>query len=233
MNILFLEKYLLYKPDLFVHHFYTENTVFPGQFAKFSFKNIALDEKILDLDLEIISGHLHQPFKYKNYTCVGSFWNTSPLEENDTKVIFNYPNDFYQVVINPYISIDAEKYEVIDEKLVDKLFNENVSVVEKNLGSLIKKDNFEVKQFNLVIKTKNFKQAESILSKSLINKVRNIQYRQKTKKLGNILEQLTIDQDKLSFSFSSWQQLAKDYIKKKYPDNYQEYLEVAQELGVL
>jgi broad specificity phosphatase PhoE len=84
-----------------------------------------------------------------------------------------------------------------------------------------------------VIKTKNFKQAESILSKSLINKVRNIQYRQKTKKLGNILEQLNIDQDKLSFSFSSWQQLAKDYIKKKYPDNYQEYLEVAQELGVL
>ena len=232
INLILLKNYIQHQPDLIVHHFYTENTVFPGQFAKFSFKNIALDEKIFELETEIISGHLHQPFKHKNYVCVGSFWNTSPLEENDTKIIFHYPDKFYQVVINPYISLEEEKFKTIDENVIKSTFSQATEEISKNLQSRIIPDNFDIKQFNLIIKTKNFKQAESKLAPALVNKISKIQYRQKTKKLWNILQQLEINQDQLAVSFSSWKNLAKEYIKKKYPENYQEYLEELEELGL-
>ena len=232
INLILLKKYIKYHPDIIIHHFYTENTVFPWQFAKFSFKNIALDKKIFELKIEIISWHLHQSFRYKNYICVGSFWNTSPLEENDTKVVFHYPDKFYQVVINPYISLEDEKFETIDENVIKNTFNQIAKETSKNLQSEIIPDNFDIKQLNLIIKTKNFKQAESKLVPWLVNKISKIQYRQKTKKLWNIIHQLDINQEQLSISFSSWKSLAKEYIKKKYPENYQEYLEELEQLGL-
>ena len=223
INIKFVEMYLLHKPQVLVHHFYTENKIFPWQFSKFSFKNIALDENILDLDMKIISWHLHQPFKYKNYICVWSFWNTSQLEENDTKVIFYYPDNFYQIIINPYITIDSNDYNNINKEIILDKFEKNIINIENNLWKNIIRDNFSIKNINLTIKTNSFKTTEEKIDKKLIKEISNINYRQKINKLWNILDQLKIDNEQLAISFSSWKQLAQEYIKKKYPDNFEEY----------
>jgi len=233
INLELINQILNYNPDIIVHHFYTANTKFPGQFSKFSYKNIALSEKVFELEnIEIISWHLHQPFKYKNYICVWSFWNTSPLEENDTKVIYHYPNKFYQVVINPYITIElTEKKEITQEDILKK-FNENTSKIEENLWN-IEKDKFNLKNFNITIKSEKFIKPEEIFSEELLNKIWKISYRQKTKKLGNILNELDLNQEKLQHSFNSWKELAKQYIEKKYPNNKEEYFKILEELNLI
>ena len=233
INLELINQILENQPDIIVHHFYTANTKFPGQFSKFSYKNIALSEKIFDLeDIQIISGHLHQPFKHKNYTCVGSFWNTSPLEEDDTKVIYHYPNKFYQVVINPYITIQLDNQETISEKDILDKFQQNISKIEENLWE-IEKDDFDLKNFNITIKSDKFVKPEEIIDKNLLNKIWKISYRQKTKKLWNILNELEINQEKLAYSFNSWKELAKQYIEKKYPNHKEEYFQILQELDLI
>ncbi len=232
INLLLLEFLIKEKPDILVHHFYINNTKFPGQFSKFSYNHIALDEEIFNLPIEIISWHLHQAFKYKNYICVGSFWNTSPLEENDTKVIFNYPNKFYQVIINPYISIDAEEFSEINENILENLFIQNTKTIEENLQNKIIPEKLDIKKLNLTIKTKNFSQAQNKIQSSLLDKINSLNFRTKTRKLGNIIDELEINQEKLSYSFLSWKELAQEYIKKKYPDNYQEYFNELKNLNL-
>ena len=232
INLLLIENYIKFKPDILVHHFYIADTIFTGQLSKFSFKNIALSNKVFDLPIKIISGHLHKPFVYKNYICIGSFWNTSPLEENDTKVIFEYPDKFYQIVINPYISINEEQYEEINENTITNIFSQVIDETEKNLKSKIIKDNFNLKQFNLIIKTLNYNETEKKLSKNLIENINKITYKWKIKEVDKIIENLNIDTEKLKTSFSSWKELAEKYIKEKYPENYQEYLSELQNLNL-
>jgi hypothetical protein len=59
----------------------------------------------------------------------------------------------------------------------------------------------------------------------------NITFRQKNKKnINQLLDDLKIEKEKLSFSFDSWKSLAQEYIKKKYPEKEQEYMQILDEL---
>ena len=220
--------------DIFVHHFYTVNTAFPWQFAKFSFKNIALSDQIFKADFQIISGHLHKSFRHKNYTCVGSFWNTSPLEENDTKVVFTYPDKFQQVVINPYISFEIKDNKQIETTELKNKWEDVEAEAEELLNTKILKDKFDLKKVELVLKSKDFVNVKEIVSPELLNKIKNVKYRQITgKTIWNIINELEINHEKLGYSFESWKQLSKDFIEKKYPEKKSEYFKILEELDLM
>jgi len=220
--------------DILVHHFYTVNTSFPWQFAKFSFKNIALSDQIFNADFQIISWHLHKSFKHKNYTCVGSFWNTSPLEENDTKVVFAYPDTFQQVIINPYISFSVEDNKQIEVEDIEKKWKQIEVEAEELLQTKILKDEFDLKKVELVVKSKDFINVKEIVSEKLLNKIKNVKYRQVTwKTIWNILNEIELNHEKLGYSFESWKQLAEEFIEKKYPDKKEEYFKILEELDLL
>ena len=95
-----------------IHHYYFDGVAFPGQKSKFSFKDLALDQKWLNHPrLKLISGHLHQAFCYQNYLCTGSTWATSPLEENQLKAFWKWNNDgvfCYETGVNAYLSLDFD-----------------------------------------------------------------------------------------------------------------------------
>lgn len=230
-----LVKYLLNeKFDMIIHHFYTENTLFPWQFSKFSFKNIALSKEIFNFKWEIISGHLHKSFKHKNYTCVWSFWNSSPLEENDTKIIFEYPNIFKQVIINPYLSFEVKNQDVITKQFLEKKRKEIEEEAENLLKNKIEKDNFTTKKVSLTLKSKEEIDFDNVLEKDLLENIQNISYRNINKKsIQNILNELEINQEKLSTSFNSWKELAQNYISKKYPNEKESYLEILKDLDLI
>jgi predicted MPP superfamily phosphohydrolase len=86
----FIEKY----SDIYIfHHFYFSDIDFVGQKGKFTFKDVSLDgKKFLRQgdSVKFISGHLHQPFAWRNYFCTGSVWATTPLEYNQYKFLFKF-----------------------------------------------------------------------------------------------------------------------------------------------
>jgi hypothetical protein len=97
-----------------IHHRYIADQAFPGQQAKFSYKSPALSSQWLDVPgLKMVSWHLHQPFSYKNYLCIGSVWHTSPLEYNQSKFWCVIKDDgrveAETIIINPYIHWSLEQ----------------------------------------------------------------------------------------------------------------------------
>lgn len=219
--------------EIIVHHFYTENTQFPGQFAKFSFKNIALSSEIFKFNGQVISWHLHKAFKHKNYTCVWSFWNTSPLEENDVKVVYTYPNNFKEIIINPYISFEIKKDEKITEEKILKKWNQIEIEAENLLWTKIEKEKLDIKKVNLIIKSKESINIDEVVSLKLLDKIKDIKFKQISKNINNIINDLEINQEKLSSSFQSWQELAKTYIEKKYPEDKEKYFKILEELDLI
>lgn len=231
-----LVSYLIENEDLnmIVHHFYTENTKFPWQFAKFSFRNIALSHEIFKFDGDIISGHLHKAFKHKNYTCVWSFWNTSPLEENDIKVVYTYPNNFKEIIINPYISFEIKKDEKVTKEKISNKWKDIEKENEELLWKDIEKEKIDIKKVNLIIKSKEDINIDQTVSLDLLSNIKDIQFRQITKKnINNIINDLEVNQDKLSSSFQSWKEFAKDYIEKKYPESKEKYFKILEELDLI
>ena len=220
--------------SMIIHHFYTENTQFPGQFSKFSFKNIALSSEIFKFDGEIISWHLHKWFKHKNYTCIWSFWNTSPLEENDIKVVYNYPDNFQEIIINPYITFEVYKKDKITKENILKKWKYIEKESETLLWKKIIKENFDIKKVNLVVKSKEDINIDETLNLDLLDNVKDIKFRQISKKnINNILQDLEVNKDKLSSSFQSWKELARYYIEKKYPENKEKYFKILEELKLI
>jgi|GEM_PF-202140 len=86
INSLLLSYTQQYDSLTVIHHYYTNAIQFPGYASRFAFKDIALSEYFLNMEhIRLISGHVHAPFIYKNYCCIGSIWSTSSLEHNTIK----------------------------------------------------------------------------------------------------------------------------------------------------
>ena len=110
-----LEHYIRQYENLtIIHHYYVADTKFPGQQAIFDYKDIALCPDILDnSNIQLISGHIHMPFAYKNYFCTGSVWYTSPLEQDHHKFLYQWDTanniiNAQQVAINPYLVLQTD-----------------------------------------------------------------------------------------------------------------------------
>ena len=92
----------------------------------------------------MISGHLHAPFVYKNYLCVGSLWATSSLENNQIKGLWSLKNgklNFYAQQVVNYLQLDGEQkveksdfdllYQEISDQLRNNLASSNIFLLDK------------------------------------------------------------------------------------------------------
>lgn len=108
----------IFKHIYIYHHYYTANTTFPGVQSIFHFKDKALSPLLLDLPwLTLVSGHIHEPFVYKNYICAGSFRNTSWGEINEIKWIIVWKPSAFRYIshwINPKFVLNFDQHKTID-----------------------------------------------------------------------------------------------------------------------
>ena len=127
------------------HHWYVAEVAFPGQFAKFSYKSPALSPHFCQIDgVKMISGHLHKPFTYYNYLCIGSVRSTSPLEINQVKGVFTYRDgqlEMQPVVINPYIRVEVDNLEQVTVLDVDK----HLTHIRSEQQNVLKTGDWEVR----------------------------------------------------------------------------------------
>ena len=160
-----LRKYIANKKDLMIiHHYYINNTKFPGQKSRFSYKDIALHEDIFNQpNIRLISGHLHQSFVHQNYLCLGSIRATTPLEVNQPKYLFLYTPSTqersakYCDIVN-YMNV-SETDHPLDIKDIKEQDEKNqtqqasyLTHPERNIS--VEKKETDLSHVNLTIKTK-------------------------------------------------------------------------------
>lgn len=228
---------------LVIHHHYFDNVSFPWQKAKFSYKDVAIDSKYLDdTNLKFISWHLHQSFTYKNYFCTWSIRNTSPLEENQIKVLCKYDTDAdtitcEEITINPYISLHLESEVLSEDKLkeeINNIKNLNQKLISDSPSWKVSIDYNEIKlnEISLVIKSENmnYENFKEQITDEITNKVKDIRIKKAVKNIEELEQKLDLSGRNLATGFWDRKQLLKDYLRYKYPSNFTEYEEMLKKL---
>lgn len=231
------------KDVLVIHHYYINNTKFPGQKSKFNYKDVALHEDILkQTNIKLISWHLHQSFVHGNYVCLGSVRSTTPLEANQNKFLFQYKNgklEATQSDINPYIVVEQWTWSFSESDLEAKIKN-ILEDNKKNLNSDFWKIEFidnpaELKNISLSIKTDaiDYQNIDEYISPELRVQIKDIKLKKESIELNELLENFEISAKNLSTGFADWKDILKSYLMKKHGDEYDKYEKKLKELKLL
>ncbi len=237
-----LAYYLEKNPNsLVIHHYYFNKTKLPGQKSQFSYKDIALNQELLDIPtIKFLSWHLHQACSYKNYLCTGSIWSTSPLEINQEKFLFQYTNNEYQATpirINPYLQY--EEGQKISQESIHQTFQQQEEKSKQNFigNQKIQVQNSEIyplqhTAITIVWNTLDYENIENHVEANIINQLNQIKFKKQSVTTDELLEKLQLS-SKDNQSFADWKHLLKEYIAQKYQGEYNEYETILQELKVL
>ncbi len=235
-----------------IHHYYVEWVSFPWQKAKFSFRDRALSQHWLDQEnLQIISWHLHQAFAYKNYLCTWSLRATSPLEIDQIKYFWIW-NDgkfaAHETGINYYFTMERKTGNA-------DLFTQSFQAISENdiishWKSLQNSDNFRGASFtveanykdsldmknvslSLSVEKLQYDNMDEFVEPKLQQSLQNVQLKKDTKSTEKLLEQLEKPDLAGQLSFWNWLELLKKFLKKQYPDDYEDYEKLLQEMKIL
>lgn len=228
---------------LVIHHYYINNTKFPGQKSKFNYKDVALHEDILkQTNIKHISWHLHQSFAHGNYVCLGSVRSTTPLEANQNKFLFKYKDGILEATqsdINPYIVVKQGTWSFSQADLEEKIktiLEEN----KKNLSSDFRNITFvenppELKNVSLSIKTDtiDYQNIDEYIAPELRVQIKDIKLKKESIELNELLENFEISAKNLSTGFADWKDILKSYLMKKHGDEYDRYEKKLKELKLL
>ncbi|MFZ2150865.1 MAG: metallophosphoesterase [Candidatus Absconditicoccaceae bacterium] len=229
-----------------IHHYYINNTVFPGQRSRFNYKDIALNEDFLkNSKIRLISGHLHQGFIKNNYLCTGSIWSTNSLEINQNKFLFKYntPNNEITanfININPYILIESE--EKVDKSIlnykIDKIIQENKDNFEKNDLRNIKfknnnTQNLENLSLSIKVKDIDYEKMEDYIDSSLMTEIKDIKLKKNLQSVGELLKDFSVSTENLKIGFTDWKTILQEYIKNKFGPDYPHYEKILKDLKLI
>lgn len=237
-----------------IHHYYIEWVAFPWQQAKFAFKDRALSQHRLEKgDLTIISWHLHESFSYKNYLCTWSIWATSPLETDQIKyfrIRKNWKFSARETWVNYYFTMERKFWmaDLFSHEFKAVSLNDVLShrkLVQDNTSKNFESQLFQIeRQFNDNLDMKNVSLSVSVeklqyenmfefVEPELQQSLQNVQLKKNTTSTEKLLEQLEKPDLAGQQSFWNWLELLKKFLKKQYPDDYEEYEKLLQEMKIL
>ena len=227
-----------------IHHYYTNKEQFPGYRASFSYKDVALSEYFFDVPgLKMISGHLHAPFVFKNYLCVGSIWATSSLENNQIKGLWSLKEgklNFYgQQVVN-YLQLDGEQkveksdfdllYQEISDQLRNNLASSNIFLLDKfeNTALDLRKTVVSLKVAQL-----DYEKVSDNIDDELRMSLADFRLKKSTQKVDDLLQKLQRPEEDALQTFGGWKELLKSYLQTQYGEDYPKYEQVLRDLKIL
>ena len=237
-----------------IHHYYVEWVSFPWQKAKFSFRDRALSQHWLDqVNLQIISWHLHQAFAYKNYLCTWSIRATSPLEIGQIKYFWSFNGEKFtahETWINYYFNIErkpwfvdlfSQEYKALTQEDIlnhRKSVQKSSSIYLKSWDLMVEDhycNDIDLKNVSIsvMVEKLQYDSMSEYVDDNLQQSLQNIQLKKVWMSAENLLEQLDNTDMAGVVNFSGWLELLKKFLKKQYPDDYEEYEKLLQDMKIL
>lgn len=246
LNKLLLKYYQKYGKLTVIHHYYTEWVNFPWQRWRFYFNDIALSHLFCELDwMKLISGHLHQWFAYKNYFCTWSVRNTSPLEVNQAKMLFKYLDwkmSGKMFFVNPYFQVkNIAEWVKIDDNFLEnfkkEVIQENIKNYENQWRDVEINSDYDMKNkdisVSLSVWNMNYEDMYSYIDEDLFKQLRDVKLKKVYEQTDDLFEKMDIEWKNLTSWFADWKGLLKDYLKVKYPNEYEKYLDFLKKENIL
>lgn len=246
LNKLLLEYHQKYGKLTVIHHYYTEWVNFPWQRWRFYFNDVALSHLFCELDwLNLISGHLHQWFAYKNYFCTWSVRNTSPLEVNQAKMLFKYSDwkmSGKMFFVNPYFQVkDIAEWIKVDDNFLEsfkkEVIQENIKNYENQWWDVEINSDYDMKNkdisVSLSVWNMNYEDMYSYIDEDLFKQLKDVKLKKVYEQTDDLFEKMDIEWKNLTSWFADWKWLLKDYLKVKYPNEYEKYLDFLKKENIL
>ena len=243
-----------YSNLVLIHHYYVEWVSFPWQKAKFSFRDRALSQHRLDKEnLKIISWHLHQAFVFKNYLCTWSIWATSPLETDQIKYFWSFNNltlEAWETWINYYFTMErkawladlfSHEYKAISQT---DILNHWKRIQESSWNNL-SSDKFQVRvhycdeldlrnvSLSVSVEKLQYDNIAEFVDVELQKSLQNVQLKKDSVSTENLLEKLDSPDMAWELSFWNWLELLKKFLKKQYPEEYEDYEKLLQDMKII
>lgn len=194
-------------------------------------------------DIKLISGHLHQPFSYRNYLCIGSVRSTSSLEINQDKYIFHYDTSKQTVtalalMINPQIAIRSD--EIITEQTLSTTMETIHTANQGYFTSPSRKIVFppapalKTKNISLILNVDHidYDKIHDYIDEGLRNSCQDIRLKKDSANMDTLLQDFKVSSDNLN-GFSDRKHILQEYIQKKFGTDYPKYEKVLKELKLL
>ena len=109
-------------------------------------------------------------------------------------------------------------------------FKTDSFVIETNY-----KDSLDLKNVSLSLSVEKlqYDNMDEFVESKLQQSLQNVQLKKDTKSTEKLLEQLEKPDLAGQLSFGNWLELLKKFLKKQYPDDYEEYEKLLQEMKIL
>lgn len=252
INDVLLQLSQTYESLTVIHHYYTNNIQFPWYKARFAFKDIAISEQFLDMPhIKLISWHVHNPFVYKNYLCIGSVRSTSSLENNTIRGLFQYKNGTTTMqvqMVNPYRVFSQEVRDVLNV-WSDIITNDVVQKLYEHIQKIytddyLHRDTYTIHidvaplppmnamHIQIITDDLDYEHLEKYVDQNILAQCKDIKLKKYNPAVQDLLEQFTSSQQKVVTTFSDRKQVLKEYIQTKYPDDYERYEQLMQEMKI-
>lgn len=241
-----LEQYISEHSELtIIHHYYIAHTKFPGQQALFDYKDIALCPEFLDnKNIQLISGHIHMPFSYKNYFCTWSVWYTSPLEQDHHKFLYQRETtentiQAQQVAINPYIVLQVENEETVSSAIIEKHQEKITHSIQENfqwkrsLAPSFIPYSLSNTHVTLLSQSLWYDDLEKKVEPTLLHNVKEWMIKRKTSSSPDMSFTLEIAQKNLQESLIDRKIIVKNFIESRYWEDFEKYRTLLDELHIL
>lgn len=229
---------------MIVHHYYMARTRFPGIKATFTYRDKAISPHFLEYDnAQFVSWHIHHPFSYKNYLCLGSVRSTSPLETNTLHYLTRYDSTnnkriLTQTEVNPYLvltnfdqQITSQTLQEFWKELQDResdIFTSSIFNIERISCELP----LDRTQFTLQTNDVDYANIDEYIDPELRQSLRDVKLKANTLNIDQAAQDLVDSSDDFSSSLGSRRELLNKYLDSKFWDQKEKYIEVLKELDI-
>ncbi len=224
-----------------IHHYYILDTVFPWLQSKFDKHDIWLYPEWCDIYwLQLISGHIHHPFQYKNYLCCGAVRATSRWEMDDLRYLRRCDDNMtnrtaYDTHINLYMSLEYQNQPISKSDITNKLATITKQSEEYLSGDLdigFSHREMDLQNISLILKSKSdITDKDNIFEDKLNHKLKEFVVKHDTMINEKIILEISSKQVQTSVEYT--QSMLIEFLKQKYPQDHDRYIDYLKKLEIV
>ena len=144
--------------------------------------------------------------------------------------------------VNPYFQVkNIDEWVKVDDNFLEnfkkEVIQENINNYKNQWWDVEIYSNYEMKNkdisVSLSVWNMNYEDMYSYIDENLFKELKDVKLKKVYEQTDDLFEKMDIEWKNLTSWFADWKGLLKDYLKVKYPNEYEKYLDFLKKENIL
>ena len=144
--------------------------------------------------------------------------------------------------VNPYFQVkNIEEWVKVDDNFLEnfkkEVIEENINNYKNQWRDVEINSDYDMKNkdisISLSVWNMNYEDMYSYIDEDLFKQLRDVKLKKVYEQTDDLFEKMDIEWKNLTSWFADWKGLLKDYLKVKYPNEYEKYLDFLKKENIL